>query len=807
MPDQETSTRRRGRRRLAPELEREFEAAFERVGRGMRSELWLLILVWVAVVVIFHEYLLAVPSRLSSWVPLLLIGVGIPAVLRWLSGSRSPWNRWSQGLFVVATYLDITCLMVIRVAGLQQGTLTLPIVVPVAILMSLVVVQIRIIYVVPTIVVGLLAIMVIELSVAQVSSHSLFDLAASTAIVAVSLTSAYELENSSRAAWSRQHELDELTRIDSLTGLPNRRHFDQTLHDIAAAGGSVVLAIFDIDNFKVFNDQLGHLAGDDCLRLIGTHLRGHIDPEHESAARWAGEEFAVVWRDIAPHTARTRAEQLRRSISDLGVKTPAGRGLLTVSAGTAELRLPPNASATVPSAKRPQLLDALMNRADRALYRAKASGRDTVVHDPMIVCGGGPDQPPSTAIGAAEVIGPQLRATATTLQFHSPQDEAEFLTGYETLGRRTRRLIMIGLFLVCGFLFVFADPVLKIPPEALTFGRLTLAIGLMPAAIVAIVGATLPRVYRWSAPIYIGAVAAILTAQMFERAVQTPKGFDVVPFLMPISVLLSLGVVQIRYRLLMPSAVALLGGIIACETLTIPLNGYQVLAMTTAVCMLFVTVRFAYQLERSRRMDWGRAKLLKELSRTDPLTRLPNRRALLAELRDRLTAGQTPALLLLDLDHFKQYNDRLGHIAGDRCLVAVGEQLRSAAAAYGGFAARLGGEEFAVILPGGPDVADHAESIRTAATGPPTNDHGRHGHPTTSAGLALRRPDNSSADPDAAVIQLISRADGALYQAKRGGRDRLTVEGTDRDDDAGPEPPDHTGRLPGMNRKWRTRYQ
>ncbi|MCP9274142.1 GGDEF domain-containing protein [Mycolicibacterium arenosum] len=742
----------------------------------------MLILVWVAVVVIFHEYLLDVPSALLSWVPLLLIGVGLPAVLRWLSGSHSPWNRWSQALFVLATYLDVACLMVIRVAGLQQGAPTLPIVVPVAILMSLVIAQIRFAYLASAILLGLVGIIVAELSVHQVTTGSLFDMAASAGIVAVSLASAYELEASSRAAWMRARALDELTRIDSLTGLPNRRFLDQRLYEIISAGGSVTLAIFDIDDFKAFNDHFGHPAGDECLRSIGEHLRRQLDDEHESAARYAGEEFAVVWRNTAPETALARAEHLRASIGEIGITRPDGNGPLTASAGTAELYLPPNDTAALTATDASDLLYTMMNRADRALYRAKAAGRDRSVHDLSTISYADREKPPSLIVAptSRDDFGPRLHATATTLRFAAPEDEAEFRDSDEELGRRTRRFIMIGLLAVCAFIFFFQGPLLKIPPEAATFGRLTLVIGLMPAAIVAAVGASARRLRRWSAPIYVGAVGVILTAQMVERAILMSRGFDVVPFLMPISVLLSLCVVQIAYNILMPSMVVMLTGIIVFEALTIPLSGYQALAMSTAVVMAFVTVRFAYQLERSRRLDWSRSKLLEIQSLTDPLTRLPNRRAVLAHLREMLAESREPALLLVDVDHFKAYNDRFGHLAGDGCLVAVGEQLRVAAAACGGMAARLGGEEFAVVMPGGPTAAEEAARIRSLATGPQTAD-GQGGPVTVSAGLAPATG-TASDDPDSVISELLSRADRALYAAKRNGRDCLVVDVGDRTD-------------------------
>ena len=148
-----------------------------------------------------------------------------------------------------------------------------------------------------------------------------------------------------------------------------------------------------------------------------------------------------------------------------------------------------------------------------------------------------------------------------------------------------------------------------------------------------------------------------------------------------------------------------------------------------------------------------------EANQTDPLTGLPNRRALeeLFEARDKRPDG----VALVDLDHFKSVNDRFGHGAGDDVLVAVGEALRKT----GVFAARLGGEEFILVLYG-KDWARQAERARTAI--PP---YVRHHVPemllpvTASAGLA-------SHVPGAKLSETMKQADLALYAAKQAGRNQ-----------------------------------
>lgn len=148
-----------------------------------------------------------------------------------------------------------------------------------------------------------------------------------------------------------------------------------------------------------------------------------------------------------------------------------------------------------------------------------------------------------------------------------------------------------------------------------------------------------------------------------------------------------------------------------------------------------------------------------DLASTDALTGLPNRRAWDARLREALLTGAPTMLAMLDFDRFKEYNDSQGHPAGDRLLretaAAWREELRS-----GDFLARVGGEEFALLLPetGAGDAAAVVERLRGRVP------YGQ----TCSAGVVARGP-GESAD------SLMGRADEALYEAKAGGRDRVAL--------------------------------
>lgn len=186
-----------------------------------------------------------------------------------------------------------------------------------------------------------------------------------------------------------------------------------------------------------------------------------------------------------------------------------------------------------------------------------------------------------------------------------------------------------------------------------------------------------------------------------------------------------------------------------------------------ACLLLAEIVRLRRQREASRRQE----RVLTHLALSDPLTGLPNRRAWDQELAQRLsTTGdqRTWCLALLDVDHFHEINDRLGHLEGDAALRRVADRLAQAVR-RGGFVARLGGDEFAALLPDvdavqAPALIDLIRS-RCAEEGDAS---GTRLPLRLSAGWATVLAPATRAD-----VQLaLARADDALRQAKQSGRDR-----------------------------------
>jgi diguanylate cyclase (GGDEF)-like protein len=212
-----------------------------------------------------------------------------------------------------------------------------------------------------------------------------------------------------------------------------------------------------------------------------------------------------------------------------------------------------------------------------------------------------------------------------------------------------------------------------------------------------------------------------------------------------------------------PQLAALALAMLICPALLITqevsgddVDGLAVAIGSTAMVLLVLT-RFTQLLKQA---EW-QAQVVRELSRRDELTGLPNRRAWTDELPHALeqarVQGTTIIVGMIDLDHFKAFNDTYGHPAGDHLLqtaaAAWGDELRA-----GDVLARYGGEEFIVLLPGS-DIGEATAVLDRLRAATPLNQ-------TFSAGLA-------SWDGEEPSETLIGRADAALYAAKAAGRDRI----------------------------------
>jgi len=167
--------------------------------------------------------------------------------------------------------------------------------------------------------------------------------------------------------------LHKLAYMDGLTGVPNRRHFDQTLQSewrrCRRSRQPLALVMIDIDHFKLFNDCYGHQKGDECLQAVAAVLRAGFNRSHDLVARYGGEEFVCLMPECDLASARTKALALCRAVQALGIAHQGSQAasVVTVSLGVA--CQVPDGTVT------PQVL---LARADANLYRAKAGGRNRV---------------------------------------------------------------------------------------------------------------------------------------------------------------------------------------------------------------------------------------------------------------------------------------------------------------------------------------------------------------------------------------------------------------------------------------------
>jgi diguanylate cyclase (GGDEF)-like protein len=166
----------------------------------------------------------------------------------------------------------------------------------------------------------------------------------------------------------REARLAELATLDGLTGLANRRTLDGFLQLEFEARDQISLLLLDIDNFKGFNDALGHQAGDECLKRVARVLADATSDNGGLSARYGGEEFAIILPAVSEQSAAAIAEAVRLQVRALDIANVAAeRGRLTVSIGIAT-----KSAATANEAD-------LLRHADLALYAAKRRGRNCSV--------------------------------------------------------------------------------------------------------------------------------------------------------------------------------------------------------------------------------------------------------------------------------------------------------------------------------------------------------------------------------------------------------------------------------------------
>jgi len=168
-------------------------------------------------------------------------------------------------------------------------------------------------------------------------------------------------------------ELQEMARVDGLTNVANRRRFfDQIKKEWSRAqrfGRPISVFIIDVDNFKKYNDNYGHLEGDRCLKEVAAELQAHVNRPADLLARYGGEEFAVLLPETSLDDARQVAEKCRAGIESLQIPHEQNEswGVVTISVGVAMM---------VPD--KHNKFGKLLEQADKVMYMSKEGGRNKV---------------------------------------------------------------------------------------------------------------------------------------------------------------------------------------------------------------------------------------------------------------------------------------------------------------------------------------------------------------------------------------------------------------------------------------------
>lgn len=633
-----------------------------------------------------------------------------------------------------------------------------------------------------------------------------------TVATAFALMASYSFEYRDRKNWLlRQLELErratlqdtsdqlrELSIRDPLTGLYNRRQFEadlgQAWSQAVSSPQPVAMLLMDVDHFKHYNDTYGHPAGDACLQAVAQALQAVATAEQGSAGRLGGEEFGLLLPGRTPEAALVVGEQLCEAVrrKALPHSTSDAAPYVSVSIGVA-VSWP---SAGCQSA-------ALLQKADDALYAAKHAGRDRACAATDALANTVPAKP---ALADTESAHRAEAAHLSTSQaeplseldqvlergFRWLRFPAQIEAGFQAhraVGRRKHLAItaIIGLILIDLYTLMsrsmFPDVLDAVINQQLTLSAILLLMVWLYA---------LPLKPWMSEGLYAGAVSVIGIVSVMVLSQSTTLTVHVqivVLFVIPFFA----GVVgrQPFWYTCVPSIVT----VVACATIMQAHDETQGIVLADSLIIIgnatLYTLIAAYTLEHGDRKAWLLSQIerqqhealslatrqLRTLSMLDHLTGIYNRRQFEADYARIWAAckqdGQPVAMLIMDVDFFKRYNDHHGHPAGDRCLKQVAGLIAQTANLHKGIAARLGGEEFGILLPK-RDLAQAmrigqmvCQSIRQARI--PHQASGLSPHLTISVGVACLDPRD---EPH--TRQLLTLADDGLYLAKAGGRNRVS---------------------------------
>ncbi|TVQ99874.1 MAG: GGDEF domain-containing protein [Deltaproteobacteria bacterium] len=571
-------------------------------------------------------------------------------------------------------------------------------------------------------------------------------------------------------------DLERTANHDSLTDTLNRRALAERLHREAQRcerhGSRLGVLFIDVDRFKRFNHQHGYAAGDRMLQHVARtlkHVATGIQPNAAppAIARYGGEEFVILLPDLDEEALLDAAEQLRLAIR--AIRVPWKRTTLRTTASIGVAQLGPGQHSAVA---------ALLAAADHALYTAKGEGGDRVQRaaehaepDPEAL----ERLMRPLSLGRRAIPPPAAATHDHLVQLH--HGVLRWLLGIGAAWLAGFGLLELGLYLETGH-----EPLLRTVLPT----RMTIAATVALAVI--LLYPRLPASRPITLALHAGLLLGTATFVLFGAVQAVPHHaayLDAIAYVM-LTWSLAMGADR-RTGILVLGTIA-----IGAPTAWLALAPPEAAATLASVVIvdggvLFVAALVALAAQQhltALRADEYRLRIeLLQHARIDGLTGWPNRKGFMERLREdllRARQDQTPlGLIVYDLDHFKKLNDSLGHLRGDEALRTSVHTVEDALRATD-TPGRLGGEEFAIVLPlATPADAERAAERfrRSLAENPLENPHWPL---TASFGV-------TAWDGHEDVHALLQRADRALRTAKAQGRNRVVRLDPGHDPDAPPE--------------------
>lgn len=366
------------RLRFTPETEAEFQKYF--IERSLSRARWAtaiyLALVAVVTAINMRGSMVSLTETLQQPIYLLRLGVACPALVLILAATVVPelqrYYQWIAAGAVIVTGMSVMFISGIAAAqGIPQFQMGDVLIVVYATLFLGLLFR-------PVILVAtalMISFIGINSYLGVSSDHLIFAACVVFATTLMSVLSALRVERLLRMNFIEYRLLNDIAERDGLTGLYNRRMFDDLTNRMWLQAqrnqDALQIILVDIDHFKAYNDLYGHQAGDNCIRRVASIIARAAKRPFDFCARYGGEEFALVLYAPSGSDPTALPEQIRREIMALDIPHAHADAapMLTVSIGSATAE---------PDTKRS--LAGLIQTADEALYRAKQSGRNRVLH-------------------------------------------------------------------------------------------------------------------------------------------------------------------------------------------------------------------------------------------------------------------------------------------------------------------------------------------------------------------------------------------------------------------------------------------